>query len=87
MGDKMKDNFPANALVIKFKPLIGRLVRYRVWIKGDKYYWAACGNSGMEVNLEAAMRAAREYILMGVNGMQSHGEYRGVLSESRQQSN
>jgi hypothetical protein len=80
----MKDNFPANAMVIKFKALGGKLVRYRVWSKDKHYYWAALGNSGREETLEAAMRAAREYILMGVNGLKSHGEYRGVFSNDQQ---
>ena len=79
----MKDNFPANAMVIKFKALGGKLVRYRVWSKDKHYYWAALGNSGREETLGAAMRAAREYILMGVNGLKSHGGSRNTAPSAR----
>ena len=74
----MKDNFPSNALVVKFKPLVGKSVRYRVWSIGGEYFWAALGFNGKEATIEAAMRAAREYILMGIHGLQSHGNFRGV---------
>lgn len=80
----MRDNFPSNALTVKFKALGGKLVRYRVWAKDNHYYWSANGNTGREETLEAAMRAAREYILMGVNGLKSHGEYRGFFSSNSQ---
>jgi hypothetical protein len=83
----MRDNHPSNALRVPFKPLIGKRTIYFVWSKDNKFYWSTLGQSGTEVTLEAAMRAAREYILYGVNGMKSHGEYRGVFDESRQQSN
>lgn len=77
----MKDNYPPYAIKVSFKPLSGKRVTYRVWTKDGASYWAACGNSGKECNLEAAMRAAREYILMGVNGLPSHGS-RGVFNHA-----
>jgi hypothetical protein len=80
----MKNNIPANAMTIMFKALGGKYTRYSVWSKDGHFYWATLGNTGREDNLEAAMRAAREYILMGVNGLKSHGEYRGVFSSDSQ---
>jgi hypothetical protein len=79
----MSHNYPSNAMIIKFKPLGSKPACYRVWLSDNHYYWDACGNSGREETQEAAMRAAREYILMGVNGLKSHGEYHGVLNAGR----
>ena len=74
--------YPPSAMKIAFKPLVGKVVNYRIWSVGGEYYWFALGNSGREATVEAAMRAAREYILMGVSGLKSHGEYRGVLNDA-----
>lgn len=77
----MKDHFPKDAFVIKFKPLNSSTVKYRIWPTCDSWCWAALGHSGKEATQEAAMTAAREYILMGVNGLKSYGKYRGVFSQ------
>lgn len=83
----MKDNHPKNAIKIPFKPLGAKQAIYWVWSSGNNYYWSCQGQSGKEDNLETAMRAAREWVLYGINGLASHGEYRGVGNEGRQQSN
>jgi hypothetical protein len=83
----MKDNHPNSAIKISFKPLNGKKVRYWIWEKGGKYYWSCLGQSGQEVDQEGAMRAAREWALFGINGLASHGQYRGVGNESGSQSN
>jgi hypothetical protein len=83
----MKDNHPAHALKVPFQPLNGKRVKYWVWNVGNEYYWSCLGASGKEKTMEAAMRAAREYVLYGVSGMPSLRTYRGVLDESRSQSN
>lgn len=74
--------YPPNAMKVVFQPLSGKTVKYRVWTNDGAFYWAANGHSGKELTLELAMRAAREYILYGVNGLAGHGEYRGVLNAS-----
>jgi hypothetical protein len=78
----MKDNFPAYSMKVVFKPLSGKRVKYRVWAKWNKFYWAAQGANGEEDTLEAAMRSAREWILLGVNGLKSHSDYHGVLTHA-----
>lgn len=81
----MSLNFPDNARRVIFKPLAGKTVKYWIWEKGGKWYWFTQGNSGEEATQELAMAYAREYIIMGVHGLKSHGEYHGVLNAVGQQ--
>lgn len=71
-------NYPIDSRKITFKPLSGKVVKYRVWGKGNDFYWYAQGHSGKESTLEAAMRAAREWInfgLAGIKSQKSHGVF------------
>lgn len=75
-------DYPPTAMKVTFKPLGEKQVTYRVWKKGNDCFWYANGHSGKEATVEAAMRAAREYITMGVSGLKSHGENRGVFNNA-----
>lgn len=66
-------DYPPDAIRVIFQPLSGKRVRYRIWKRDGKYYWAAAGHSGKEDTQEAAMRAAREWIEFGIHGLVSHG--------------
>jgi hypothetical protein len=76
-------DYPPDAFKVTFKPLSGKTMRYRIWSKDGYYYWYACGHSGKEATQEAAMRAAREWINLGVSGLKSHGEIHGVFHAGR----
>lgn len=76
-------HYPNDAMRVTFKPLQGPVARYRIWVKTDGYYWYAKGHSGKEVSLEAAMRAAREWINLGIAGLKSHEELHGAIHAGR----
>lgn len=77
------NNYPPDSRKIIFKPLTGPAVKYRIWVKDNSYYWYAKGNSGREKSLEAAMRAAREWIGLGLAGIKSQVEHHGVFHVGR----
>lgn len=73
-------NHPDNAIKVSFCPFGGHNTKYYIWQIWSWFYWEAQGTGGREANQEAAMRAAREYISLGVNGLKSHGEHHTVFN-------
>lgn len=63
------NNIPSHAISINFwygKNLTGK---FHVWEKGEgKWYWDAFGNNGEAKSYDAAIAAAREYIMNDYKG-------------------
>lgn len=82
-------NYPSSATKVVFRPFGDNKNHiYHVWKSGSRFMWYSQGNSGVTDTLEMAMSQAREWILYGINGLQSHGHLKLVRDyESGKQSN
>lgn len=62
----MNNNYPDNAIRVKFQPLTGGNHFYYIWPEKGKWFWYCLGNAGYGDTQEQAMFAARNWIRHGV---------------------